>query len=124
MEAGSEGGVERQATQADKEPGTGGGHDDGRILHTASEDSERQGRRMNGQELCVAQQFDTSFRAIGPRNTASGSSGVGNDAAGGSTSGTTNARSGGERRLPRVILKVKPPPGAGEGMGRNKGVEQ
>lgn len=112
-EAGRERGVE---SQADEGPGTAD-HDSRIIIHhTASEEgSERQGRQMNEQALYGTQQLHgqlgTSCRAIGPRDIVSGAGSI----AAGSTRGPTNTTSRTERRLPRVILKVRPPPEAEAG---------
>jgi len=122
-EAGRKGGVE---SQANNEPGTGD-LDDGRTRHTASEEgSERKGQEMNEQRLYgtqqLHQQLDTSCRAIGPRTSVSGALGVASGVAGSSACGTACGTSEGtkttsrtERRLPKIILKVKRPPGAGMG---------
>lgn len=101
-------------------PGTADDHD-GRTRHTASEeDSERKGQQMNegrldGTQQQLHQELDTSCRVIGPRASVSVSSApdVASGVAGSSGRGTMNTNT--ERRLPKIILKVKPPPGAGAG---------
>jgi hypothetical protein len=118
---GRKGGVESQ----DK-PGTADHDGRTRTRHTASEEgSERKGQQMNERRLDCTQQLyqelDTSSRVIGPRTSVSvsGASDVASGVAGTSVCGTmkTTSPNRTERRLPRIILKVKPPPGAGAGMG-------
>ena len=97
-------------------PGTAD-YNDGRIRHTASEEgSERKGQHMNEQGLYGTQQLhqelDTSCRVTGPRTSVSGGADMASGVAGSSACGTinTNITSRTERRLPKIILKVKPPP--------------
>jgi hypothetical protein len=107
-ETGRNRGVENQA---DKGPGTDD-RDGGRIRHTAPDGhSKRKGRGLNGPELHGTQQVDTSSRGFGPRLVVSGDSGGMAGGPSGMASRTT------ERRLPRIILKVTPPPEAEAGTG-------
>ena len=119
---GREGGVESQDKLGTAD------QDDGRIRirHTASEEgSERKGQHMNEERVYGTQQLhqelNTSCRVLGPRTSVSGSPDMASGVAGSSACGTihnTNTTSRTERRLPKIILKVKPPappppPGAG-----------
>ena len=119
---GREGGVESQ----DK-PGTADHDHDSRIRirHTASEEgSERKGQQVNEHTVHGTQQLHqelgTSCRVLGPRTSVSGGPDMASGVAGSSACGTinnTNSTSRTERRLPKIILKVNPPPPPGAGMG-------